>query len=307
MEDVSGGLYMERAIMVGAFGFLGYSVCRAMLDKGIEVNVISIDDESDFFIEEKRMEIGRNANLLEDEAWERTAARVEAPIPVIIPFYDYYMVEKEEVLFENQFIQEELFSLPPENYPITLLLPEQLEYEGSSAIKPLVKLKEKLSNKGFLLKEVLVPTLYGPWQPEECFFQQILSFSEDAVDVPTLNPRESTIDAIYVSDAASVVLGLLEEAQGGKYLIRSGETNGWYKCLKSIYDSLLVSKKIDEEARKWINDDLKNRMKSKSSLEQMQKLGGDYRRVYVKAPLDTLEGLEHQWKQYLRVLRGKQD
>jgi len=306
MEDVSGGLYMDRAIIIGAFGFLGFSVCRAMLNEGIEVNAISVDEENDFFIEEKRMEIGRNANFLEDEVMERTEEKVEEAIPVIIPFCDYYMMEKEEVLFESQFIQEELFSLPPESYPIILLLPEQLEYEGSSVIEPLVKLKEEISNKGFLLKEVLVPTIYGPWQPEGCFFQQILSLGEEAVEIPALNPRESTSDAIYVADAASVVFDLLEEAEGEKYVIRSGETNSWSKCLKSIY-SLLNSKKIGEKERKWINDDLKNMMNSKSCLEQVRKLSGDYHRVYVEVPMDTLEGLEHQWKQYLRVSRGKQD
>lgn len=307
MDDVSGGLYMDRAIIIGAFGFLGYSVCRAMLDEGIEVNVISVEEEYDFLIEEKRMEIGRNANLLEDEVRDRTEEKVEAPIPVIIPFCDYYMMEKEQVLFENQFIQEELFTLPSENYPITLLLPELLEYEGSSVIEPLVKLKEEITNKGFSLKEVLVPTLYGPWQPEGCFFQQILSLGEEAIDVPALNPRESTSDAIYVADAAAVVLNLLEEVQGGKYVIRSGETNSWCKCLKSIYDSLLKSEKISEEDRKWINDDLKNLVKSNSPIEKVQKLNGDYHQVYVEVPMDTLEGLEHQRKQYLRVLRGKQD
>jgi hypothetical protein len=307
MEDVSGGLYMDRAIIIGAFGFLGHSVCRAMLDEGIEVNAISVDEKYDHFIEEKRMEIGRNANLLEDEVPERTEHKGEAPMPVIIPFSDYYMMEKEEVLFENQFVQEKLFTLPPENHPITLLLPEQLECEGSFIIEPLVKLKEEISKKGFLLKEVLVPTLYGPWQPEGCFFQQVLSLEEKAVDVPALNPRESTSDAIYVGDAASVVLDLLEEAQGGKYVIRSGEKNSWCKCLKRITDRLLKSEKISEVDRKWINDDLKNLIKSKLSLEKVRKLSRDYHRVYIEAPMDPLEGLEHQWKQYLRILKGKQD
>jgi nucleoside-diphosphate-sugar epimerase len=294
---------MNRAIIIGAFGFLGYSICQAMLDEGIEVEAISVGEEPDFFIEEKRMEIGRNANFLEDEIRQHHEEKLESLIPVIIPFCDFYILEKENLLFENHFIKEELFSLSPEKYSILLLLPEQLEYEGSPELEPLVKFKKNLGKKGFLLKEVLVPTLFGPWQPDGCFFQQILSLDENAVKVPALNPRESTSDAIYIADAAIVIRGLLDEDQAGKYVIRSGVTNSWYNCLKNIYENRLNAK---EQERKWIND-FKNMMKSRLSLDQTQKLSKDYHRVYVKKPTEIFEGLEQQWKQYVYVSRGIHD
>lgn len=297
---------MDRAIIMGAFGFLGYSVCRAMLDEGIEVNAIPVGEEPDYLIEEKRMEIGRNANFYENEARILNKGKVEESIPVIIPFSDFYLMDMEERLFENDFLQEKLLSLPPKQYPIILLIPEQLAYDGTSDFEPLVKLRQNLSKKGFLLKEVLVPTLYGPWQPEGCFFQQILSLGEEAVTIPSLNPRESTSDAIYVDDAASVVRDLLEEPQAGKYVIRSGETNGWCKCLKSIYDNFVKSKELSEEERRWEND-LRNMMKSRTSLDPEQKLSEHYHRVYIKEPLDTLLGIERQRNQYLRILKGKHD
>jgi hypothetical protein len=286
---------MDKAIIIGAFGFLGYSVCRAMLDEGIEVNAIPVGKELDNVIEEKRMEIGRNANFLEDELLINED-KIEAPIPVIIPFCDFYLLEMEELVFEHHFLQEELLSLTPGNHPIILLLPEQLGYEGSSEIEPLTKLKQTLSKKGFLLKEVLVPTLYGPWQPENCFFQQLLSLGEDTITVPTLNIRESTSDAIYVADAASMVRDLLEEGQEGKYVLRSGETNSWRKCLESIYDSLLTSKYPGKA-----ENNLENMINLSSPLDQVQKLGGAYQVVYVKEPMDILAGLEKQRNHYLRV------
>jgi hypothetical protein len=289
---------MNKAIIIGAFGFLGYSVCRAMLDEGIEVNAIPVGKELDNVTEEKRMEIGRNANFLEDQLLIED--KREAPIPVIIPFCDFYMLEMEELLFEHHFLQEELLSLTPENHPIILLLPEQLGYGGSPEIEPLAKLKQNLTKKGFLLKEVLVPTLYGPWQPEGCFFQQLLSLGEDTITVPTLNIRECTSDAIYVADAASVVRGLLEEGHEGKYVLRSGETNSWRNCLKSIYDSLLTSKYPGKEKRPW-ETNLENMKNMSSPLNQVQKLSGAYQEVYVKEPMDILEGLKKQRNHYLRV------
>lgn len=297
---------MDRAIIIGAFGFLGYSVCRAMLDEGVEVNAIPLGEEPDCFIEEKRMEIGRNANFCEEEVRILNEWKVEAPIPVIIPFSDFYLMDIEEKLFENYFLQEELFSFPPENFPIILLIPEQLEYDGTSKFEPLVKLKQNLTKKGFLLKEVLVPTLYGPWQPEGCFFQQIISLGVEAVTFPSLNPRESTSDAIYVADAAIVVRDLLEKAQTGKYVIRSGEESSWCKCLESIFNILSKSKELGEEKKSW-ETELKNMMKLRASLNQEQRLSEDYRRVYVQKPMEPLEGVELQRKQYLRLLKGKHD
>ncbi|WP_404331212.1 hypothetical protein [Mesobacillus maritimus] len=297
---------MDRAIIIGTFGFLGYSICRAMLDEGVEVNAIPVGEEPDCFIEEKRMEIGRNANFCEEEVRILNEWKGEALIPVIIPFFDFYLMGMEEKLFENYFLQEELFSLPPEKFPIILLIPEQLEYDGTSKFEPLVNLKQNLTKKGFLLKEVLVPTLYGPWQPEGCFFQQILSLGVEAVTFPSLNSRESTSDAIYVADAATIVRDLLEEARSGKYVMRSGKKSGWCKCLESIYYTLLKSKELGEEKKSWENE-LKNMMKLRAPLNQEQKLSEDYRRVYVQKPMDTLEGLEQQRKQYLRLLKGKHD
>jgi len=296
---------MDKAIIIGGFGFLGYSVCRAMLDEGIEVNAISVGKEFDKVIEEKRMQIGRNANFLEDELLINED-KIGAPNPVIIPLCDFYMLEKEDLLFEHPFLQEGLLSLPPENHPIIFLLPEQLGYEGTYEFEPLAKLRQNLSTKGFLLKEVLVPTLYGPWQPEGCFFQQLLSLGKDTMTIPTLNIRECTSDAIYVADAASLVRDLLEEGQEGKFVLRSGENNSWRKCLISIYDSLLNSKYLSKEEGKYLTylESIKN---LSSPLDQVQKLSRDYHVIYVKEPMGILEGLEKQRNHHLRISSGKQD
>jgi hypothetical protein len=294
---------MNKAIIIGAFGFLGYSVCRVMLDEGIEVNAISVGKKFPNVIEEKRMQIGRNANFLEGDLLINEDKMEQ--IPVIIPFCDFYMLEEEELLFEHHFLQEELLSLTPENHPITLLLPEQLGYEDSFEIEPLAKLKQNLSTKGFLLKEVLVPTIYGPWQPEGCFFQQLLSLGEDTITVPTLNIRECTSDAIYIADAASLVRDLLEEDQEGKFVLRSGENNSWRKCLNSIYDSLFISKLGKVEGKCITN--LENMKNMNSPLDQVQKLSREYHVVYVKEPMDILEGLEKQRNHHLRLSRGNQD
>ncbi|WP_035209289.1 hypothetical protein [Mesobacillus boroniphilus] len=68
---------MERATILGIYDFIGYSLCRHMLDLGFEIDGIhqsgNIDD---YFTEEKRLEIGRNANFSEIslQGWEAERA-----------------------------------------------------------------------------------------------------------------------------------------------------------------------------------------------------------------------------------------
>lgn len=297
---------MDRAIIIGAFGFLGFSVCQAMLDEGIEVNAISVSDEPDLLTEEKRMEIGRNANFFEDEKWIINGENEREKIPIIIPICDYYIQEKESLLFENPFLKEELVTLSPEYYSVTLLLPEQLIREDASNQQQLVRFQNRLNEKGFSLTEVLVPTLFGPWQPEVCYFQQMISLEGKRMETPTLNPRESLKDAVYITDAASVVMGLLDEAQPGKYMILSGKEDSWFTCLDVIYNSFFISKDIPDKGLGWLSD-IQTMIKSSETLEEPRMVGDDYNRIYVQEPMDLLSGLEEQRKEYFRLLKEKLD
>lgn len=297
---------MDKAIIIGAFGFLGFSVCQAMLDEGVEVNAISVCEESDFFTEEKRMEIGRNANFIENEKWLGNGDSHSETVPIIIPVCDFYIQGKESTLLETHFLKEELVSLSPKRYSVTLLLPEQLEREDSSIYQEVVKLKTRLNERGFSLQEVLVPTLYGPWQPEECYFQQMLALGRECVVAPTLNPRESVTDAVYITDAASEVMRLLEEAQVGKYIIRSGKEDSWFTCLEMIHNRLSLSEDFAEGNKEWLKE-IKRLINASEALEDSRLVKDEYNRIYVQAPMDIRSGLEEQWKEYFRLLQEKQD
>lgn len=56
---------MKKAIVFGAYQFLGFHICGALLEEGEEIIGVSFPNIHVDDIEDKRMEIGRNANFSE--------------------------------------------------------------------------------------------------------------------------------------------------------------------------------------------------------------------------------------------------
>ena len=93
---------MEKAVMVGVFDFVSFHVCKALLDKGIEVRGVQIESEEnqDFLLEEKRLEIGRNANFSVTRMDDLTIPNQKETI--VLSVYDLYMLYKEEILLNDE-------------------------------------------------------------------------------------------------------------------------------------------------------------------------------------------------------------
>src|SRR3954447_19141238 len=70
-EDV-----MDKAIIFGIYDFVSFHMGRTLLNKGLEVIGVHIEENSETSsFEEKRMEIGRNANFREISLVELDAFR----------------------------------------------------------------------------------------------------------------------------------------------------------------------------------------------------------------------------------------
>src|SRR5688500_1502068 len=118
------GSVMDKVVIVGVFGFVNFHVCKALLDKGIEVRGVQIEteDDSDILIE-KRLEIGRNANFTEvslgyilNDSYDNET--------IVLSVYDLYMRYKEEYLLK----EDMLFNLISKNNweQIVILVPSQM-------------------------------------------------------------------------------------------------------------------------------------------------------------------------------------
>ncbi|MBM4764239.1 hypothetical protein [Bacillus sp. B15-48] len=293
---------MERVILFQPYEFLSYSICKLLLDEGIQVKTItsSINDDL-LFTSEKRMEIGRNANFYEndfDNDWTELTEDDQERIPVIIPIYDLFMKKEEMKLVANKDFLPFLDKLKPEFFPITLLLPEQYAYTPNRDGESIEQLTEFLFEKNYSCQEIYLPTLYGPWQPEEYYFQQLLFPSNDKCSLPKLNKREAVTDAIFIDDGAQEVFQLLGKG-AGKYLLRSGMNQGWFQCVEEILADKRIHERedINEIKSQWENqlEILKQKEANTGKLLQANKC---LNTIFVKKSIESIKGIALQQKQF---------
>ncbi|MEH7117417.1 hypothetical protein V7128_08340 [Neobacillus vireti] len=243
---------MDKAIIFSVYDFVSFHMACTLLNKGIEVTGIHIDEEGKApFLEEKRLEVGRNANYREISLSELDQYSEDGPTntTLILSLYDFYMAKTENILQEqtvtrlSQFIESKhaptdmLFILP-----IQLLRPEVPQ--TLRAVINQTNGWEK-NNRFFYL-----PAIYGPWQPAAFTFQQALSAKMNDLEIKASN-REWTGDILYVEDAVETILSSYErtDADDGdnSFLIESGIKNYWVQCAEQMQLDKFIMNEIHNE------------------------------------------------------------
>lgn len=223
------GIVMDKVVIVGVFDFVNFHVCKAFLDKGIEVRGVLLETEvNEDMINEKRLEIGRNANFSEVSLEDMSNDSSEYET-LVLSVYDLYMRHREDSLLINQVISEIINRNNWEN--IVIMAPSQLLRDVSNAKDEVVMedfLKRTISqnNKCYLL---YLPTVFGPWQPETFMFQSSI-LTEMNSGKPMFELREETSDALYVEDMVKSILEIIENKEPGRYLLQSGKRDQWDLC-----------------------------------------------------------------------------
>jgi hypothetical protein len=212
---------MERSAILGVYDYIGYGLCKYMLDLGVEIEGIDLSNKpNDYFTEEKRMEIGRNANFSEVPFKEWNGSNAKEI--VFISLYQDYL-DSVNTPLEKGLLQK-LNSL--ENVPVVLILPAYLAQKNA---------KDKLSiSKKSKVTEIYLPTIFGPWQPEGFFFQQALNWQDKDGEIPEAEEWEWTADAIYIDDAIRTIVELSGSGQAGSFLVTSGTKDRWQKCAEEL-------------------------------------------------------------------------
>ena len=111
---------------------------------------------------------------------------------------------------------------------------------------------------------IILPTLYGPWQPENTFLYKCLSsrnqFPFDQYEL------ENKSDAIYSSDAAAAILEIAK-LEPGIYQIQTDIKNHWSLLLKELgYEIIFEAGEMDYSCFPR-NDVKKYQIKTKISPE----------------------------------------
>jgi nucleoside-diphosphate-sugar epimerase len=218
------GSVMDKVVMVGVFDFVNFHVCKALLDKGIEVRGIQIETEDDYdILIEKRLEIGRNANFSEVTLVDILNGSYENET-IVLSVYDLYMRYKEEYLLN----EDMLINLISKNKweQIVILAPSQIlanVFESKAEI-----VIDDFINRAISQKQdihlLYLPTIFGTWQPDTFMFQNSI-LTDMNRGKPFRGLREETSDAIFVDDTVHSIIEIIENKQPGRYLLQSGKIN----------------------------------------------------------------------------------
>lgn len=214
---------MDKAVIFGVYEFVGFQLCKKLLEQGIEVQGMIVDPGGEEWLEEKRMEIGRNSNFTEMDIteWENRDGAY-----VIANFYDFFMKEKEGLFFDPKY-REILYSGKGDTlFLLPVIILEDKQFAPISS-KLFSFINEARAN-GAKCREFFLPTIYGPWQTDLFSFQQILLNKTEEI-----SDREWTYDAIYVDDAVEAVIKFME-CEEERILLKNETGNRWAEWVNMI-------------------------------------------------------------------------
>jgi hypothetical protein len=224
---------MDKAIIFDMFDFVSFHVGKTLLNSGIEVTGVHIDAmENIQFLDEKRLEVGRNANFVEQSwvEWENDHEPVDTNVSLIISIYDLYMGKKELIFHFKDKTKPiiEYIEQNKNNVNIVFILPVQMltkTFKGYEIEEFLGRIKNLVSNTQF----IYLPAIYGPWQPSAFLFQRAIvsEFQKEELIYVT---REWTNDVLFIEDALESILEIIETEKPGSYLLESGKENQWFRC-----------------------------------------------------------------------------
>ncbi len=194
---------VEHAIVIGAFSFLGFHLTKKLLEEGITVYGLDIEQGIEEIQDEKIMAIGRNSNLdfvrqKDYENWTNNLSEKRDVLFFTIDFMSHN--EGEETTLVEKLLHEAIeycklhsikliFSSSTETvaHDSTIITEQSpiapLTKRGEMYLK-LEKLIQAQGEKHKLSYLILrFPTIYGPWQPETFAFQRVLRLMEEGKEV----------------------------------------------------------------------------------------------------------------------------
>ncbi len=239
---------MDKAIIFGIYDFVSFHACKALLNKGVEVTGVHLQDiYKHQFLEEKRLEIGRNANYseLSLSEWEDRRENDEVKTTFIFSIYDLFMLNKEIILQKEEVTRPILQYMDghKNNIEVVFILPIQMLISNKEKTLSEFLDRAKGWNKNNQL--IYLPSIYGTWQPSTFSFQQALISKLQKIEI-SINDREWKKDVLYVNDAVESIIEIIESANTENvwgYLLESGKKDYWNQCA--------VYLQMDEEFTKF--------------------------------------------------------
>lgn len=240
-----GGTKLDKVCILGVYEFIGFHLCKRFLENGFSVEGVHLDTECDLFLEEKRLEVGRNANFNE-KSFPLSGQNIKTEV-TIIPIYDWFMTYKESKLNYDKFFSEiiqYIKNAPKKNF--VYLLPIQLstdwQDEGMGKIRNFI---DQTKHMDQFIQYFYLPTIFGPWQPGSFLFQKKL-LNQINNNNEQIEVREWPFDAIYIEDLLISLIERIEFGESGSFLIDSGIPKSWELCAEILQLDKSIGKAFDD-------------------------------------------------------------
>lgn len=238
---------MKKAVVFGAYQFLGFHLCGALLEEGEEIIGVSFPNIHVDDIEDKKMEIGRNANFSEIRWDQLDSILQDSHIDLL--FFDLYTMESLHSVYGM--IKSHIFDRIDKEFTNNkrlVFLINIMSLEKESEL--FSSIKEDLDD--YPIQMVHMPTLYGPWQPSNFLFQQLIEGKEQ--ESIHISSQEYPKDAIFIDDAVMEVVKQTNNGQNNNILLKSNVTNHWQRCIEHLkwdipetIDKVIESSEYSEE------------------------------------------------------------
>lgn len=226
-------------VILGVYEFLGFILAEHFLEKGLEVTGVHIEQTEgyDLFLEEKKSLFARNANFTEMSylEWSESQELTSKSSLILFPIYDFFL-KKPALVFLGQDLLDHLFQTMTKLSDSQLVCLAPIQYKDKT-LDPQRKAQDFLTNvyKGYSrCKLIYLPTIFGPWQPIDYFFQQLIRFEIKTDLDPKLHDQEYIHDAIYSEDLMDAIHPLIEMEGNGEFVLISETKNKWVSCVKHL-------------------------------------------------------------------------
>ena len=186
---------MDKCLVFGAFGYLGFELVQVFLEKGLEVIHVNIGDEFEpsEYLEDKEFWVARNANFSVKDVGAIPWEEIDT---CIIPACDWvYFAEK-----EREEIRKRLTQFFAESKDVSVKRVHIQRGDWGEKFLP-AELEQTCE------LTITVPELYGGWQPPSSSFYKMFVSGEQA-------EFSSQEDFLNVHDAARNILEIITTRTG---------------------------------------------------------------------------------------------
>ena len=206
---------MTNHIVLSPYSFVGFEICNCLMEEGMEVTGVDLPVEiNPMEKEEKELFLGRNSNfkVMKHDEMMRD------------PEHNDYIYISDQYEKWLEYIEK----IPSKN--------------KKTIVYVVMDTRFKKTIPTLINTTIILPTVYGPWQPKDTFLYKCLSQERFPFEQYDLEDKN---DAIYSSDAAAAILEI-SMLEHGIYRVQTDIKDHWRRLLKELgYEVMLDARKTN--------------------------------------------------------------